>query len=92
MLSVFTRQFINPGSNAFVVDEAGALLDMGDAANPFGRVSVKSVGTRGIFAYTETAALANMAVLTGEAGSCRSFLSQWSRRATTTGRTRRSRT
>ena len=67
--SVFVRQFINPGSNVFLENAAGAVFDDRASSSSSGRVGVRSVRDRGVFCSLESSALANMARLTGEARS-----------------------
>jgi len=69
ILSVFTRQFINPGSNPFVSDLAGVVVDSSSGANggPLGSMQVRGVSDVALFAYTQAGTLGNLAPLTGEA-------------------------
>ena len=66
IVSIFVRQFINPGSNAFVENAHGEIFD--DRAGPHesGRMTIKSVASRGLFLYTATAQMFNFAVLDGQ--------------------------
>ena len=69
VVSVFVRQFINPGSNPFLEDANGFVFDDRSSGNAVGRIAVKSVADVGIFAYLSSNALANLGVLTGQAAS-----------------------
>eukprot|EP00965_Chrysotila_dentata_P258066 6213087-Pleurochrysis_carterae.AAC.1 len=67
-LSVFTRQFINPGSNPFVVDLQGVVVDAFSktSGNRSGSIWVREVTDVALFAYMPQGTLSNFASLTGE--------------------------
>ena len=69
IISVYVRQFINPGSNPFLENAGGFVFDDRDNAEQSGRVIVRPVESRGLFAYASSATLYNLAVLTGQSQS-----------------------
>eukprot|EP00965_Chrysotila_dentata_P146042 4824511-Pleurochrysis_carterae.AAC.1 len=68
VLSIFTRQFINPASNPFVVDVSGVVADAisGSNGNQTGSMWVREVTDIALFAYMPQGTLSNFAPLTGE--------------------------
>ena len=65
VVSLFARQFINPGSNAFLENANGFLFDSRSTAHTQGAIFIRNASPSGLFAYLSTASLANLAVLTG---------------------------
>eukprot|EP00965_Chrysotila_dentata_P260812 6214040-Pleurochrysis_carterae.AAC.1 len=67
LLSIHTKQFINPGSNPFVVDAPGVILDSTSGLNgkETGSITVRRVYEIALFAFTKTGTLANLASFTG---------------------------
>eukprot|EP00965_Chrysotila_dentata_P255919 6212379-Pleurochrysis_carterae.AAC.1 len=68
VLSIFTRQFINPGSNPFVSDLPGVVLDGFSRAigNQTAAMWVREVTDVALFAYMPQGTMLNFAPLTGQ--------------------------
>ena len=64
-LKVHAKEFINPGSFLFLEDADGVVFDAKDAAVANGRIEVRAVADAGLFAYSDSGTLANLAVLDG---------------------------
>ena len=65
-MSIYTSRLINTGTFAFVKDSWGSVFDARDSANRQGQLIVRPMAEHGIFSYTQSAQLANFALVTGE--------------------------
>ena len=64
-ITIYARQFVNPGSHAYLENSNGWMFDSRNVATSEGRVVMEELVDRGIFAYADSSALVNMAALTG---------------------------
>ena len=63
LFTVYTQQLVNPGTYTFVSGRQGFVLDYRGGEQSSAALQIRSPQPRGIFAYTSTGTLANVAVI-----------------------------